>query len=364
MNKQREMNYAMIEAAVDKGIRDIQENTSRGIRNLVDLGLHLSTGRFQKDIFRIARQMLHEERSAYYALAGHIVQSVDARIIKRFGINLGYNSWTYGAGLIREFEKQNKFNIPWTLVFDLCDYGLDMSGQNGAWPPIELSMNRISDLLAEGEKTGIYNAMFFTDIRTLDPLLINLTCHQDSSYVLFSDPAAITDERAGVIAESGHIAVVLAMDTAVKQDDCVRAAAVLRNNGCLYGASYRYGDENAAYVMSENFLDLIESLQCSFAFIIRDHLNDADQVQKIGRFIRSLRQDSCYPFLLFDFYEDLAYVDRIISIEDCFMAIKANGRIAVGCLDNLADDLNACKENLTEILQATMPRIQYLTQCP
>ena len=41
MDKSGKMTCAMIEAAVDKGLRDIEENPRRGIRNLVDLGTQL-----------------------------------------------------------------------------------------------------------------------------------------------------------------------------------------------------------------------------------------------------------------------------------------------------------------------------------
>ena len=45
MERTRRMTYAMIEAAVSKGIRDIQDNLRRGIRNLVDLGSYFAADR-------------------------------------------------------------------------------------------------------------------------------------------------------------------------------------------------------------------------------------------------------------------------------------------------------------------------------
>ena len=54
MDKSAKMTYAMIEVAIDKGIRDIQDNTHRGIRNLIDLGSHCLLVRF----FRIFSEWL------------------------------------------------------------------------------------------------------------------------------------------------------------------------------------------------------------------------------------------------------------------------------------------------------------------
>ena len=36
---------SLVEAAVNKGLRDLQENPARGIRNLVDLGARFAGGR-------------------------------------------------------------------------------------------------------------------------------------------------------------------------------------------------------------------------------------------------------------------------------------------------------------------------------
>ena len=68
MDKSAKITYAMIEVAIEKGMCDIEDNTRRGIRNLVDLGSNLSQGRFYEDLFRMAQQMLSNENSPLYDL--------------------------------------------------------------------------------------------------------------------------------------------------------------------------------------------------------------------------------------------------------------------------------------------------------
>lgn len=351
MSKKRKLTYAMIETAIDKGIRDIKENSSRGTRNLLDLGNHFATGRFQKVFFRIAMQMLDNESSPYYELANHIVQHVKPQLIKHFGINLGYNSWTYGAGKIREYEKKHGYNIPWTIVFDFLD---DSESK--------LSDTDISKILHSGEAMGIYCGMFFASRseEQLIALLIMLKAHKDSSYIVFLQPELITDKIADIIINACNIVIVLAMDTEENSINCKKASDILLDKQCLYGAYCMYNDDNVEYITSDKYLRQVEALNCSFAFLIRQRLNEPHNKEHFSQFMQTAKSASKYKFFMFDFYEDLAYVDRIISVEDCFIAIKGDGTIAVSSRYILAEGLNILTHSLENILQKTMPKTQYV----
>ncbi|HAE92634.1 MAG TPA: hypothetical protein DCG60_08345, partial [Tissierella sp.] len=111
----------MLEIAIERAFKEIELKSKRGIRNLVDLGAHFAKGRFQKDFYNIAQIMLENENSPYYKLVFNIVQNVDHNILKTFGINLGLNSWTYGAKKIRQYEEKKGYNVPWTIIFDFTN---------------------------------------------------------------------------------------------------------------------------------------------------------------------------------------------------------------------------------------------------
>ena len=110
MEKHKYM-YTLIESAMGNGIRYIEDNPQRGIRNLLDLGEYFASGRFQKSFFDIAHEMLNNENSFYYYKIGDLVRNTNHRTLANFGINLGYNSFTYGASKIREYEKNLKLAI-------------------------------------------------------------------------------------------------------------------------------------------------------------------------------------------------------------------------------------------------------------
>ena len=56
---------ALIETIIRRTLSDVHEDSERRIRNLVDLALLVSKGRFQKRFFVIAQRMLENEQSPY-----------------------------------------------------------------------------------------------------------------------------------------------------------------------------------------------------------------------------------------------------------------------------------------------------------
>ena len=350
MDKKSRLTYAIIEAAVDKGIRDIEENSTRGIRNLLDLGQHFATGRFQKDFYEFAQQMLRNSDSPYYDLVNSVVKNVDHRSLKRFGINLGYNSWTYGAKKIREYEKEYGNNIPWEIVFDLRNKAGDI-----------LSPSEIAGILDEGETMGIYSSMIFVqnDDEYLNELVEMLSLRRDGAYFLFMRPEMVTDKLCKAVRNAANIFVGIRMDD---ENDaaCKGAALKLLYRKCLYGTYRVYDDSSVEYITGGDFASAVSDLKCAFSFVVRRDGAVLKDEEVFSRFIEDSRIQSRYPFFLFDFYNDIAKVDRTISVEDCFMCIKSDGNIAARAMDYIYEGLNIRKESLKNILNLAMPRTRYV----
>ncbi|HHY77733.1 MAG TPA: hypothetical protein GX498_04385 [Clostridiales bacterium] len=351
MPNRNEIIYRIIEAAVDKGIKDITDNPNRGLRRLLDLGNHFAKKGFQKSFFRIASQVLNDESSPYYKLADNIVRNVDPHIIKRFGINLGYNCWTYGAKKIREHEKINGYNIPWTIVFYLQD-----ETENG------LSVSQISDILNTAESIGTFCGMFFLneDIEKLRSIIKMLGEHRRSCYILFLKPEIISDEIANLI--SGSYNIIVAFDTNDIENNqlCKNGARILLDNKCLYGAYCTCNDSNLNYYISDSYLETLEDLKCSFAFYINKSLYEMKNKLMFSKFMSDSKYRGSYSLFLIDFYEDLSFIDRVISTDKCFIAIKNDGSIMTLKDGTSAKGLNIKTHSLKTILKKTMPRPQYI----
>lgn len=153
----RALSRAMVESVVDRSLREIVSDPDRSLRKLVDLGNLLARGRSQKESFSLLSRVLENEGSPYYDMVRRIVQEVDREKLKCFGINLGWESWTVGAGRIRALEGERHYNIPWCLTFRL-------GGQ-----PWALGAEDYRALLLQGQELGICSYFFFAEEPGADP---------------------------------------------------------------------------------------------------------------------------------------------------------------------------------------------------
>ena len=113
------LNRALIEATIRNSIKQIKNDPERNMRNLIDMALSFSNGRFQKHFLEAAQTMLQNETSCYYKIIPDLVANSDAERIVTFGMNIGYNGCTLGARTIRELEAKEHFTIPWSIFLEL-----------------------------------------------------------------------------------------------------------------------------------------------------------------------------------------------------------------------------------------------------
>ena len=91
------MSRVLIQTYVQSKLKELKRSPERSIRNLVDMALHFSNGRFQKHFFETVQNMLHNQQSAYFPLVQNLMRSVSEERLMSFGMNLGYNSFTAGV---------------------------------------------------------------------------------------------------------------------------------------------------------------------------------------------------------------------------------------------------------------------------
>ncbi len=91
------MASALLGVSADIWIRDMQYDTQRTARRLVELGGVFSTGAKQRRFFHQAEDILKNRSSAYYTLLKTLCTSVDAGALRTFGMAFGYHSLSRGA---------------------------------------------------------------------------------------------------------------------------------------------------------------------------------------------------------------------------------------------------------------------------
>ncbi|MFA9424198.1 MAG: hypothetical protein ACERLG_11505, partial [Sedimentibacter sp.] len=229
------LTYAIIKTAVENGVRYIQDNPKRGVRNLLDLGEYFAEGRFQKDFFELAHEILTNEESCYYNIIENMVKNTNHETITDYGINIGYNSLTYGANIIREHEKKYGRSVPWVIVLDFeTTYN------------VQLLKNAISKLIEDSKKIGIYSYMILLNknIAMLDEAIEVIGEKKDCAFMIFINPKIIDDDIAKRLGNLTNLCINILVETSndIISEFVVNKALLLKNNKCLYGA-YMYYDE-------------------------------------------------------------------------------------------------------------------------
>ncbi|WIV11871.1 hypothetical protein [Proteiniborus sp. MB09-C3] len=339
----------MIESAVDQGLYGLKTDLKRTVRNLTDLGSYFAKGRFQKDFFEIAQKMLANENSPYYELVSNIVNNVDHHIIKNFGINIGLNSWTNGAKKIREYEKKNGYNIPWTIVFDF---------QNKVQNP--LTVPEIIEIINEGKEMGIYSYFFFTSYEAahIDELLEIFDQNRDCAFIIYTSYDSLSEKHIYKLREYGNVIVSIAMDEFNLCPGFVQTMELLLKNKCLFGIHINYDDNNVDIILSDSWIEQIRELHCTFAFLIKAKDCSPTKEKEIISYVRNGKTNQKYPIFLIDFYEDIEHVDVVISTEPCFFKILQDGTV-VSSKENIVTNFEIRNTTLCETLPHVTPKVGY-----
>ena len=331
-----EIRRAIIRSAIERGIQEIRSDPQRGVRKLVDLGTHFSRGRFQKRIFREMQDELVNPNTAYYALVTNLVNRVRAEHIERLGIDIGFNSWTHGAAMIRENEQKKGYNIPWCLVLNQTQeiqYDLD-------------------DLMCQGEKLGIYCYWAFAgDLEQTEALCAVFHKHRDSAVLLM-----LPDARLPRVNIESLDNVMLFLPCG---GDSVRESAeALAQRRCLFGLWTRYRSPEP--VVSGGLERMAVELGAPIALVVPEHGADAEACAAVRSYAKRAREKKSIPALLVDLYPTIEEVDRIISVESCMLGVEPDGTVFTAKGRN--EQIDVRRISLDDVLLCTMPRVTYTEQ--
>lgn len=336
--KKEVLTRTILDTTVTKALHDLETDTNRGIRNLIDLALTFSSGRFQKAFFEAAQRMLRNESSAYYQLTKYLVTEFDHEAIKTFGINIGYNSCTYGARLIREKEAEYEFNIPWTIAFDRERNGSSMEEEE------------IEAGISQGVELGIFTYQIFYGSGFQQSDLELFKRHPDCAFIICLPPAVLTEEIADEAAGIHHVLFSLESGTGLK-----KACAYLRDKRIPFFIHTFYGDENAEDIRNDRWVEGILPEKPIFAILFARRDCGRDTRKRVEEYVLEVRNEQSYPLVLLDAWSDILKIDRIISDDSCSIGFSADGTLFGA--DSSVEGSYSLKENsLRDILSKTMPK--------
>lgn len=329
----RDLNYILIETTVRKTLREISSSPERSIRNIVDLAMHFSKGRFQKHFFGTAQEVLLNSKSAYYNLIEDIVSHVNHDTLTSFGINVGYNSFTKGAKIIRQTKMEQKFNIPWSLTLHLGKENLLLHQQ------------MYDSLIAQGKSLGIYTYLIFVS-GSLNELPSLIEKNTDCAFILFVKSEHLTDEILTKLEPLHNI-----MISVCAGKNAISACRELRQKGFLYSVFFKYSEECKRSILSGKWLNFLFSLHPAFTFLISENHCTEKTQREIYDFVVNARKSQEYSTFLMDLKGDNMYIDNIISEDNCLTLFDKKGQFHT--LYNIASNssLNIFNNDLVSILR-------------
>lgn len=214
----------MIEAAVDRGIREMQEDPKRSVRKLADLGKQFSRGRFQQNFFDLSQTLLQDDNSPYYTILSRLTRETNHETLKKFGVNIGYTSWTYGASLIRSYEKEHGYDVPWTIFIHYLPDG-------------PLGPEQIDRLIQEGRSIGVYTYFIYLEEMPEDWTALTKLFHSydNSAFLLLLPDRELEEADCDLLSECRNLLVSAEIASCYREN-----IRLLKQRGCIVANHYYY----------------------------------------------------------------------------------------------------------------------------
>jgi len=111
----RDIQRTIMENAIRLQLRGYESSGKRSLRRLVDTARHLTKSKVQKELFDQVGTIFEDENSLYYDALDRLMKTVDRDTIIHFGVNLGYEAMSKGAGKIRRLKKQTGEDTSWLI---------------------------------------------------------------------------------------------------------------------------------------------------------------------------------------------------------------------------------------------------------
>ena len=335
-----ELQYRLIRQAIDiavsKGIEDIKDNTKRGLRNLIDLGLFFSQSENQKWFFTTAQKVITNPRNPYNSLAKAMISEVDNETIKRVGLNLGYGSLTYGAHKLKKKQEDLGVQIPWLLILDISASSPDL-------------FHRMEQCIQECQEMGIYSYIACPSKKDDIPVLCETAKRfEECMFALKVPPGFISEQTATSLGKIHNTIVsVQAPDTGFNCEKDINAFRLLRRNHCLYGFHIYYNEENMKQVTAPEYIRSAINLGNLFGvYIAQEGVSDICK-DKLYEFVCRERGENGQPLITLEWPRDMRDISQKILSGDGYMAINLAEKVYFEC--------PKAKNSLLEIFQNMQP---------
>lgn len=307
MNSQ-DITRALIDTTVARAMTEMDADPKRSVRKLCDLGRQFSRGRFQNQIFAIFQDLLRNDESPYYQAIDYLLRNNDPKALRQFGINIGYNSFTFGAHLIRQKQKELSFAVPWIVKLRL-----------DSRIPDSLGPDFFASLIEAGKKYGIYSYQ----LRSLDhheqmeSYLQIMESHPECAFLWFLSDTPLTAAQQKMLSSCPNLMVSLPIEA----PSTASTSEILRCQKTLFGMHKVYRNEDIDSPV--NSLEYAYSYmnQSVFFFLLSDDSCTEKSIQKVADVVQQYRFTPMQPFFPIEAHEDSRKIEQIITASPAYLLL-------------------------------------------
>lgn len=336
---QTDLNKVLVESTLKKAVKDFQSAPGRTVRNLIDLGVNFSKGRFQKRFLSVAQEMLQNPESAYYQLFTDIVQNVDMDLLLRFGMNLGYNSCTKGAKIIRQTEAEKGFNVPWSLTLQIDSERLNASPES------------YSAILEQGVSLGIYTYLLFLPSGDAEKLIPLFEGQPECAFIIFLRGHQITDTFMESVKKNKNV-----MISVYNNEDAPDICRKLGENRLLFAVYQRYTEDDAENILNNQWISDVLQYHPQIAGLVADRSCSDETRRVIHEYVFSTREEQKYPVMLLDLMGDSWMVDQIISEDAYVVGFDGEGNMSTYDGTRKEEGCNIFQSTLEDVLRKAIKK--------
>lgn len=369
--------------AIEKFLKHLDknpENRTESYLKLVDAAERFwgENGASKENLNRV-RKAICDPNNRWVKYINKVLDESNPTYLHKMALNLGYEAFFRGTGMIRANREKYGCNIPWLILFDptmACNMHCVGCWSGTYGHKANLTFEDMDRIVTQGKELGVYLYMMTGGepmVRKADILKL-CRKHNDCFFAAYSNSTLIDEELCKQVVELGNLTFMLSIEGTPETNDArrgeghydavMKAMDLLKKYGIVYGTSICYTRDNLDAVTSDDFFRFIASKGARFGFYfhympvgnnaVPELMPTVQQRKQMIERIRRVRsKDSDIEFYPMDFQNDGEYVGGCIAGGRNYFHINSNGD-AEPCVFIHYSDSNIHDKSILEILQSPL----------
>ncbi len=367
--------------------RYIYKNPQRNMLRLVKVGKKFAGKMYPESTFTKPIDIISNEDNIWHRYLFDGIRDIDKNLFKNAALTFAIDLGLEGTSALRRNREKLKCNIPWVILLDptsACNLKC-----KGCWAAeygykSNLSLDEMRKIIRESKALGTHFFMFTGGeplIRKKDIITLALE-NSDCIFLAFTNGTLVDDEFCRDLLRCGNFGLALSIEGTKETNDerrgdgsydkALKAMALLKKHGCLFGTSVCYTSKNYNAVTSDAFYD--KMIECGAKYMWYFHympvgvsadtdlLLTPEQRETVYRRIREKRNSKTgKPIFTVDFQNDAEFVGGCIAGGRNYFHINSEGD-AEPCVFIHYSDSNIREKSVLECLNSPLFREYYKGQ--